>query len=67
MKFLTFADLKERGHPYCRVHTDRQVKAGKFPAPVKLGDGPHGRVVWIEEEINAFYEKKAAEREKVAA
>lgn len=67
MKLITFAALKEKGHPYTRRHTDRLIEAGKFPAPIKIGDGRVGRVAWLEEEIEAHYARLAAQREKTAA
>jgi hypothetical protein len=48
MKLLSFNDLRERGWPYSKSHTWRLVRAGKFPAPGKVGFGPNGKNVWEE-------------------
>ena len=51
-RFLTFPALQEKkGHPHCRRHTERLVKEGKFPQPIKFG----ARVVWLEDEADAHY------------
>jgi predicted DNA-binding transcriptional regulator AlpA len=60
MKFLSNADLRERGIKFSRQHRDRLIKAGKFPAPVKPGGGGHN--AWIEAEIDAYQEKVISER-----
>ncbi len=61
MRLLTFSALgREKGHPYTRRHTERLVKAGKFPAPIQVGEN---RIAWIEEEIDAHYERLIAQRD----
>ena len=45
---------------YCQEHIRRLVKAGKFPAPIRLGEK---RVVWIESEIDDWLEGKRQERD----
>jgi predicted DNA-binding transcriptional regulator AlpA len=65
MRFLTFDELKPTyGHPWTRRHTERLVKEGKFPAPVKLGEGPGGRVAWVDEELDAHYARLAKSRNR---
>jgi prophage regulatory protein len=59
MRLKTFPQLKADGHPYCRVHTMRLVKAGKFPAPIRIGAN---RVAWDEAEIDAHLQRLAAQR-----
>jgi prophage regulatory protein len=37
MRMLDLSDLREKGIKFSRQHLNRLIKAGKFPAPVKLG------------------------------
>jgi prophage regulatory protein len=65
MKLLGFNDLKEKkGINWSRVHVSRQEKAGKFPKHVNLAPQSIG---WIEEEIDAWIEARAAERSEKPA
>ncbi len=67
MKVLSFPELKPaKGIPYSRVHLRRLEAAGSFPGRVQLGGNA---VAWIESEIDAWLEERAAERdaERVAA
>ena len=64
MKLLNRDDLRARGIRWSRQHVDRMVKAGEFPAPVKLGAGTNA---WLESEIDAWIETRAAERENKSA
>lgn len=50
-RLCTFKQLKEAGYPYTRTHTWRLVKAGLFPAPIRLGPG---RVAWFEDEVDRW-------------
>ena len=59
MRLLSFDDLQARGHPYTRQHTNRLIRQGKFPAPTQVSGG---RVAWVEEEVDAYYERLAAQR-----
>lgn len=58
MQLLRINAVAERVefHP---VHVRRLVKAGKFPAPIRLGEN---RVAWIESEIDQWLEVKLQER-----
>ena len=58
-KLLTFAALQASGHPYTRRHTERLVRAGKFPAPVQVGEN---RIAWLADEVDAHYARLAALR-----
>jgi prophage regulatory protein len=49
-RLLRFKDLKARGHPYTRMHTDRLEKADKFPKRVRLSSHAVG---WWEDEYDA--------------
>lgn len=48
-----------KGIKFSRQHRHRLVKAGKFPAPLELGAATRG---WLEDEIDAWIEARAAER-----
>jgi prophage regulatory protein len=65
MKLLDYQGLRAKGFPYSRTHLWRLVKAGKFPKPVKLGDG--ARNAWVEEEIDALIAERMAARDSQAA
>ena len=60
-RLLTFADLKERGIPWSRVHVGRLEAAGKFPQHIDLGENS---IAWFEDEIDDFLEAKAAARDQ---
>jgi prophage regulatory protein len=60
MRFLSDADLRERGIKFSRQHRDRLIKAGKFPKPVKPGGGVNA---WVEDEIDAYQKRVIAERD----
>ena len=58
-KFLRKAEVADLVgyHP---VHIMRLAKAGKFPAPVRLGDNA---VAFVESEVIAWQEARIAERD----
>ena len=60
LRILSLSDLRELGIYYSRVHIYRLVKAGKFPAPIKVGQN---RIGWIESEIDEWLNVKIAERD----
>jgi prophage regulatory protein len=64
MRLLSYEDLKAKGIGYSRVHLWRLVRAGKFPAPVKLADGY--RNTWVEEEVDALVAARMAARATAA-
>jgi prophage regulatory protein len=64
MRLIDYDGLKAKGINYSRVHLWRLVKAGRFPKPVKLGDG--ARNTWVEEEIEELIAARMAERDRVA-
>jgi predicted DNA-binding transcriptional regulator AlpA len=46
---------------YGKSQLDEKIKAGEFPAPIKLSDS--GRAVgWLEEELTAWREARKAKR-----
>jgi prophage regulatory protein len=49
-RLLTWEDLRQRGHPYSRVHTARLEKAGLFPQRVQIGPN---RIAWWQSEYEA--------------
>jgi predicted DNA-binding transcriptional regulator AlpA len=61
MKLLDREDLRAKGIRWSRQHLDRKVKAREFPPPVKLGAGTNA---WLEDEINDWIGRRAAERTK---
>jgi len=61
-KVVPAAHLPLYGITYSRVHIDRLVKAGKFPAPFKLSAN---RNAWWEADILAFLEERGATRGEV--
>lgn len=64
MKMLSFPELKTaKGIPYSRVHLRRLEAAGRFPRRAQLGGNA---VAWIESEIDAWLEERAAERDYAA-
>jgi len=63
MRVLRINTVAERVQ-YHPVHVRRLVKAGKFPAPIRLGEN---RVVWAEDEVNAWLYSKRRERDKGVA
>jgi len=61
MRVLSFNQLRsEKGIPYSRVHIGRLEGEGKFPVRFALAGG--ARIVWAEDEIDAWLEKCAASR-----
>ena len=50
MKYLTFADLREKlgGRARSTIYLD--VEAGRLPAPFKLG----GRLYWLDDEVDEW-------------
>jgi prophage regulatory protein len=60
LRILSLNDLRELGIYYSRVHIHRLVKAGKFPAPIKVGQN---RIGWVESEIDEWLNAKIAERD----
>jgi prophage regulatory protein len=61
MRLLTFPQVQAKGVPWCRDHLRRKAKAGEFPAPIPLSDS---RIAWLESEVDAWIEARAAERDQ---
>ena len=63
-RVLSFDDLKGlKGIRWSRQHMWREVKAKRFPAPVKLGENT---VAWFEDEIDLWLDQRIAERNTAA-
>lgn len=63
---LSGADLDALGIKFHRVHRMRLIKAGKFPAPIKLGQLSGSHNFWIAEEIFAWIASRAAARDELS-
>jgi prophage regulatory protein len=59
MRILPYCELKSRGITYSREQIRRLVKQEKFPVPISLSDR---RIAWVESELDAWLEIKAAQR-----
>ena len=60
-RLLDYQALRERGIPWSRVHIARLEAAKKFPLHSDLGAKS---IAWFEDEIDDFFEMKAAAREQ---
>jgi prophage regulatory protein len=60
MRLLDWYQLKPK-IPYTRQHILRLEKQGLFPRRVQVGPG---RVAWLESEVDAWIEARAAERKE---
>lgn len=61
MRMVSKRQLKELVL-YSSQHIQRLENAGQFPKRVRLGNGPRGRVGWIESEVQEWLQKKVAQR-----
>jgi prophage regulatory protein len=65
MKLLSFPELKtEKGIRFSKQWIWRLVKAGQFPAPVKIGASTNG---FVESEIDAWIAARIHERDAALA
>jgi prophage regulatory protein len=60
MKVLGDEGLREKGISFSRQHRQRLIKAGKFPAPIKIGSNTNA---WVEPEIDEYLKDRIAERD----
>jgi prophage regulatory protein len=51
MRMLDLSDLHDKGIKFSRQHLHRLIIAGKFPAPVKIGENTNA---WPETEIDQY-------------
>jgi len=60
-RIIPYESLKpNKGIPFSKPHLWRLEKAGNFPKRIPLSAGRHG---WAEDEIDAYIERKIAERD----
>lgn len=59
-RLLSRDDLRTRGIRYSRAHLHRLIQAGKFPAPIKLGEN---RNAWVESEVDSWIASRIAARD----
>ena len=50
-EYVPFYRLIEYGFPWCRVHVNRLIAQGRFPAPVKLSPN---RIGWRKSDLLAL-------------
>jgi prophage regulatory protein len=56
IRVVTFPELKPNyGIGYCRIHLNRLVKAGEFPAPIQLSPN---RIGWRQSDIEGWLESR---------
>lgn len=58
--FLSYRQLREYGCPWTRVHINRLINAGGFPAPYQLSDN---RIGWRLSDVVAW-QKTRVRKEK---
>jgi len=64
-KLIPFDGLaQDKGISLSRRQIERLVAAKKFPAPIKIGFGGHGRIAWAEAEIDAWIGARLADRDE---
>lgn len=61
MRMVSKRQLKELVL-YSSQHIQRLENTGQFPKRVRLGNGPRGRVGWIESEVQEWLQEKVAQR-----
>jgi prophage regulatory protein len=60
MRVLSYPELRnKKGIVWSRAHVYRLIRAGKFPQPLKLGEGT---TAWLEEEIDRWLALHVSER-----
>jgi prophage regulatory protein len=60
MRILSYEDLRDvKGVPFSKTHLWRLEREGRFPKRVPIGAARHG---WIDQEIDAWIEQRAAAR-----
>jgi prophage regulatory protein len=59
-RLLNGEDLRALGIKYSRMHLRRLIQAGRFPAPISLGEN---RRAWVADEIHAWIDSRIRERD----
>ena len=60
MQLLDYDGLRAKGIKFSREHLWKLYTASKFPKPVKIGAA---RNAWVESEIDAWIDRRIAERD----
>jgi prophage regulatory protein len=61
MRILSYPELRDRkGIVWSRAHIYRLMRAGRFPQPLKLGEGT---TAWLEDEIDRWLARHITERD----
>jgi prophage regulatory protein len=63
MRFLKEKDVRQRV-ALSRTTIWRQVQAGTFPRPVRVGECA---IAWIESEVDAWMKQRVKDRDRLAA
>jgi prophage regulatory protein len=65
MRVLSYPDLRDKkGIVWSRAHVYRLIGDGKFPQPLKLGEGT---TCWLEDEVDRWLAGHVAARDTAAA
>jgi prophage regulatory protein len=59
-RYLSLADLADRGIPFVNDSLLRMEKAGTFPRRVRLG---YKNVAWVESEVDEWMRARIADRD----
>ena len=65
-RIMTLKEVGEALH-YTPVHINRLVRAGEFPAPLKIGKGRRGRIGWKLSVVQNFIDTREPVRYAPAA
>jgi predicted DNA-binding transcriptional regulator AlpA len=64
MRIIRYPGLREKGIGYSRQQLRRKIAAGEFPQPITLDNREYPpSIAWIEQEIDAWIEQRAALRD----
>ena len=62
--FIRYQEGHERGLiPWTRVHTNRLIKAGEFPAPIRIGANT---IAWDERVLEEHWASKSNRNQRAA-
>jgi predicted DNA-binding transcriptional regulator AlpA len=64
---VTREETRERLGGICQATLDNYVKRGLLPRPLKIGPNGKGRVGWLESDIDAYFDRLVAERDREVA
>ncbi len=63
-RLIRMSEMKAHGVPFSRASIYRLIRAGEFPAPIKLGEHTSA---WLVSEIEAWKHAKIAARDNSQA